>query len=142
MLLTDISTRIQPVFKRVQTAINLREAIKQPIHKGGNVSFVVPVAERPNGNSRDQDIGQPLQEVVITFGVVMGLESINDPTGEKALIALEELRSANRDLLYGFKPTHHSPILLAASDIVAFVPNGLWWIDRFTTNTWRLGVNA
>jgi hypothetical protein len=140
MLFTELSTRIQPVFKRVETAINLREAIKQPIHKG-NIGFVVPVSERPAGNTRDIDVGQPLQEVVITFGVVMGLQSINDPTGQNSLAALETLRDQNRALLYGYTPNNHEPILLAASDIVAFVPNGLWWIDRFTTNTWRSGVN-
>jgi hypothetical protein len=139
MLLTDLSSRIQPVFKRVETAINLREAIKQPIH-GGNIAFVVPVLERPTNNTRDVDVGQPMQEVTITFGIVMGLQSINDPTGTKAVVELEKLRVATRALLYGFTPIDHEPVLLAASDLVAFVPNGLWWIDRYTTNTWYKGV--
>jgi hypothetical protein len=141
MLLTHVATIIQPLFKQVKTAVNLREAIKQPIHKG-NIAFVVPVSERPAGNSRDTDVGQPLQEITITFGVVIGLQSINDATGESTMADLETLRLAVRNTLYGFKPTNHEPILLAASDLVAFVPNGLWWIDRFTTNTWYEGVNS
>jgi hypothetical protein len=118
----------------------MREAIKQPIHQG-NIAYVVPVSERPAGNSRDEDIGQPLQQSQITFGVVIGLQSINDATGIKSLEQLETLRTNLRASLYGWTPADHSPLLLGPSDLVAFVPNGLWWIDRFTTSTWYTGVN-
>ena len=138
MLLDDIQERIAPAFKRVEAAINLREVIKQPIH-ADNGAFVVPIAERPAGNSRDTDIGRPLQEINITFGVVIGLKSINDPTGEKGMAALEALRCSCRQKLYGYTPTDHDRILLAASDLVAFAANGIWWLDRFTTTTWYQG---
>ncbi|WP_299072885.1 hypothetical protein [uncultured Paraglaciecola sp.] len=138
MLLTDIQTRIKPCFKRVNSAVNIREAIKQPLNLS-DAAFVVPVSERPAGNSRDVDIGNPLQEAAITFGVVMGIQSINDPTGENGLVALEQKRKQVREKLYGYAPTDHEPILLGAGDLVAFVPNGVWWIDRFTTVTWYQG---
>lgn len=140
MLLTDVKTRIEPCFKNVSGAVNIREAIKQPLNLS-DVAFVVPVSERPAGNSRDVDVGQPLQETLITFGVVIGIQSINDPTGEKGLIALEEKRKSLRNQLYGYAPLDHEPILISNGDIVAFVPNGIWWIDRFTTVTWHQGQN-
>ena len=138
MLLSNVQTQIKPCFKSVKGAVNIREAIKQPLNNT-DIAFVVPVSERPAGNSRDTDIGQPLQETLITFGVVIGIQSINDATGENSLALLEAKRSQLRHALYGYKPSEHEPILLAASDLVAFVPNGLWWIDRFTTVTWHQG---
>ena len=69
MLLDDIQERIAPSFNRVEAAINLREVIKQPIH-ASNVAFVVPIAERPAGNSRDVDVGRPLQEISITLSLI------------------------------------------------------------------------
>ena len=136
MLLTAVQTQIRPCFKSVASAVNIREAIKQPLNLA-DIAFVVPVSERPLGNSRDVDVGRPLQEMQITFGVVMGLQSINDKTGEKGLLAIEQKRLALREKLHGWIPTtEHEPILLAASDLIAFVPNGIWWIDRFTTATW------
>jgi hypothetical protein len=141
MLFNDLQSRIKPVFKQVDGAVNIAQAIKQPIPQG-NIAFVVPVSERPAGNSRDTDVGQPLQEVIITFGVVMGIQSINDATGMKGLTQLETLRTQTRNLLHGWQPPDHEPILLAAGDLVAFVTHGVWWIDRFTTNTWRVGVNT
>lgn len=140
-MLTLVQTRIKSIFDQVGGAANVREAIGEPIHRS-SVAYVVPVNERPAGNSRDVDIGQPLQEMVITFGVVIGLKSINDSTGDKALVQLEQYRTALRNCLYGWKPSaNFEPVLLGAGDLVGFAPQGLWWIDRFTTNTWYQGVN-
>ncbi|MFS1704487.1 hypothetical protein [Alteromonas sp. AMM-1] len=141
-MLTLVQTRIKPIFDHVGGAANVREAMGQPIHRS-SVAYVVPVSESPVGNSRDVDIGQPLQESVITFGVVIGIKSINDSTGEKALIQLEQLRTALRNSLYGWKPSSDfEPVLLSKSDLVGFATQGLWWIDRFITNTWYQGVNG
>jgi hypothetical protein len=140
-MLTLVQTRIKSLFDHVGGAANVREAIGEPIHRS-SAAYVVPVNERPAGNSRDVDIGQPLTDVVITFGVVIGIKSINDSTGDKALAALAVYRSSLRESLYGWKPAdNYEPILLSNGDIVGFAPNGLWWIDRFTTNTWYQGVN-
>lgn len=138
MLLDEVSEQIKGVFNRVETAISLREALKQPLHQQ-SVGFVVPVSERPQTNARDVDVGQPLQEVIVTFGVVIGFKSINDLSGSKSMAKLETLRDKLRAKLYGFRPQEHEPILLGASDLIQFVPDGLWWIDRFSTNTYRKG---
>jgi len=139
MLLTSVQTQIKPCFNFVASAVNIREAIKQPLNLP-SIAFVVPVSERPLGNSRDVDVGMPFQEVTITFGVVMGLQSINDKTGSKGLLAIEEKHKCLREKIYGWKPTaEHEPILLGSSDLLAFVPNGIWWIDRFITTTWYYG---
>lgn len=140
-MLTNIQTRIKPLFGVVGAAVNLREAIKQPIHKRHN-AYVTPISDRPTGNSREPDIGQPFQETIITFGVVIGFKSINDPTGEKALAGLAELRKQLRESLHGWKPADkHEPILLGAGDVVGFANDGVWWLDRFSTVTWYLGSN-
>lgn len=141
-MLTLVKTRIKTIFDQVGGAANVREAMSKPIHRN-SVAYVVPVNERPAGNSRDVDIGQPLQETVITFGVVIGIKSINDATGDKALVQLEQYRQTLRNSLYGWKPSSEfEPVLLGAGDLVGFVPQGLWWIDRFKTNTWYQGVNG
>ena len=66
--------------------------------------LVVPVSNRPMTNSRDVDMGRPLQEFIVTFGVVIGLRAINDPTGERTLAELESLRNTLRESLFGWKP--------------------------------------
>ena len=141
-MLTLVQTRIKSIFDQVGGAANVREAIGEPIHRS-SVAYVVPVNERPAGNSRDVDIGQPLQEMVITFGVVIGIKSVNDSTGNKAITTLESYRTNLRNSLYGWKPNAaYEPILLGDGDLVAFASGGLWWVDRFTTNTWYQGVNG
>lgn len=141
MLLKDVQTHLNGVFNQVSGAVNFREAIKQPLNTQ-NAAFIVPVSERPAGNSRDEDIGRPLQEVTVTFGVVIGIQSKNDKTGEKGMVLLEVLRKETREALHGWTPPgKHSPILIGPGDIISFVDGGLWWLDRFTTNTWHQGTH-
>ena len=141
-MLNDIQTRIKSLFDHVDGAANVRDAIGQPIQRA-SVDFVVPVRERPAPNGRDVDIGQPLQEMIVTFGVVIGIKSVNDSTGNKAITTLESYRTNLRNSLYGWKPNAaYEPILLGDGDLVAFASGGLWWVDRFTTNTWYQGVNG
>lgn len=140
MLLVDVIQRITPVFERVEGAANVRQAMAQPIH-GSNIAFVVPMAVNPQANSRDHDIGQPLQEVLIEFGVVTGLRSVNDRTGERVLIEQAQLSEKARLQLHGWSPANHEPITLGNSSLVGFVENGLWWLDRYHTHTWYQGAN-
>lgn len=139
MLLMDIEATIATVFDDTKSAISLREAIKQPIHKQ-SLGIVVPIAERPSANVRDEDIGRPLQKSEQTFGVVIGFKSINDATGAVSMEALDALRKSLREKLYGFQYPKHTPIMLGPSDLINFVPGGLWWIDRFTTSTYYQGM--
>ncbi len=139
-MLNLVQTRIKPLFDQIGSAVNVRTAMEQRIARN-NAAFVVPVRERPLGNSREADIGNPLQEVVVTFGVVVGLRITNDPTGEKAIEQQEVLRTSLRQQLYGWKPSsEYEPVLLGDNDLIGFAPDGMWWIDRFTTNTWFEGV--
>ncbi|WP_416305212.1 hypothetical protein [Neptunicella sp. SCSIO 80796] len=138
-MLIAVQTQIKPVFNQVDSAVNIHTAIAQPINQP-SVAYVVPLTERPAQNSRDMDVGQPLQEVNVGFGVVIGLQSINDPTGSKGMEALQQLRKELRKKLFGWSPApDFNPITLGNGDLVGFAKNGLWWIDRFTTQTWYQG---
>lgn len=141
-MLLLVKNHIKTHFDDVGTAVNVRAAMKQPIARA-SVGFVTPISDQPSGNSREPDIGQPLQETTITFGVVIGIRSINDPTGEKGLVALEKKRKALRSALMGWKPdSEHEPVLIGSGSLIGFAENGLWWLDRFSTITWQEGDNA
>lgn len=138
-MLNLVKPQIESLFDEVGTAANVRKAMSQPLHRH-NAAFVVPVSDRPLTNSRDVDIGRPLQEFIVTFGVVIGLRAINDPTGEKTLAELKSLRASLRASLFGWKPDEdHERVLLGNGDLIGFTNDGLWWIDRFSTNTWYRG---
>lgn len=138
-MLNLVKPQIASVFDEVGTAANVRKAMSQPLHRN-NAAFVVPVSNRPMTNSRDVDMGRPIQEFIVTFGVVIGLRAINDPTGEKTLAQLESLRSSLRESLFGWKPDEaHERVILGNGDLIGFTSDGLWWIDRFSTNTWYRG---
>lgn len=143
MLLSAIQAQIKPLFKQVQGAANVKNAIARPISvKNSPLAFVCPIGERPTNNERELDIGQPLQQVLVSFGVVIGVASINDATGDKALETLETVRAQLQTALLGFSPAgDFEPIVLGNSDLVGFADGGLWWLDRFSTITWRQGVN-
>ena len=101
-MLNLVKPRIASLFDEVGTAANVRKAMSQPLHRN-SAAFVVPVSNRPMTNSRDVDMGRPLQEFIVTFGVVIGLRAINDPTGERTLAELESLRNTLRESLFGWK---------------------------------------
>ena len=139
-MLNLVKARIQPLFISVGTAVNVQNAIKQPINQR-NCAYVVPVNERPAPSGRDASVGKPLQETIITFGFVIGIQSLNDATGEKGLASLEALRESLRESLFGWSPSNeHEPVNLSNSDLVGFAANGMWWLDRFTTTTWYEGT--
>ncbi|MGQ8367136.1 phage tail terminator protein [Glaciecola sp. 1036] len=140
MLLLEIEDQVKHCFDIVQHAVSLRVALSQPLTRS-TMGFIVPIAERPNDNARDVDVGSPLQEVLITFGVVTAIQSINDKTGAKTAERLEKIREDIRQALYGYKPQEHEPVLIGASDLLQFVNGGLFWVDRFTTRIWRSGCD-
>lgn len=136
-MLTAVQKQIKGVFSHVDSVVNLYDAMAQPISHP-SIGFVLPVNERPAGNSRD--IGPSLQHVHATFAVVIGIKSTNDAAEMKELAMLEQHRQALRKALNNWIPKEgYEPIVLAASDMLSITPSGLWWIDRFTTNTFYMG---
>lgn len=101
------------------------------------MAYVVPVGEKPEGNSRQENVGKALQKVIVTFGVITGVRSFNDLSGEKGLELLETKRDELRGSLHGHVFEGYEQTLLAPSNIVAYVNNGLYWIDRFTVIVYR-----
>lgn len=123
----------KPLFVEVQSALALSAVLKKSLLRSP-VAYVVPIAERPGRNERT--CGPALQSLDITFGVVIGLQSINDPTGKKGNALLESLRTELRNSLFGWTPaSEYTPIALGPGDIVAMTDAGIWWLDKFTLTT-------
>lgn len=140
MLLKDCLNRAKPLFKHVGGASNVRQAISQNIPHD-SVCYIVPLSETPMGNSRDVDVGCPVQEVNITIGILIGIKNFNDDTGFKSIELLDAQKIAVRETFYGWKPDdEHDPMLLGKSELVHFSNTGLWWVQRFMTTTWQRGV--
>ncbi|GAB5378967.1 MAG: hypothetical protein Alis3KO_00980 [Aliiglaciecola sp.] len=139
MLYEQVIARVKPLFKQVGGAANIVEAVKQNIPIG-NIGFVIPLGEQPMGNRRDVDIGAPLQEAIITFGVLSGIRVFDDAAGDKSTVAIEQHSKKVLSALYGWKPNgEYDPILLGNSALVKYSSSGMWWLQRFTTNTWYQG---
>jgi hypothetical protein len=136
MLFKQVLKRIKPIYVNAESLASLQALSKQTLnHK--NIAYVVPVGEKPEGNAREENVGMALQKVVITFGVITGIRSINDLSGERGLELLEQKRDELRELLHGHHFGDNEQTLLGPSNLVTYVDNGLYWIDRFTTVVYR-----
>lgn len=121
-------------FKLVNSALSLASVLEKPI-KQSPALYVIPIADRPGKEQRTT--GQLLQNVTTTFGVVIAVKSINNPTGSDAEDKLEEYRELIQNALFGWRPTsEHVPILLGGGDLVSMNKNGVWWLDKFTTSNY------
>ena len=146
-MLTLIEQQIEAIrvdgkspFRLVDSALSLSSVLSKPI-KQSPVAYIVPVSERPGRNERT--IGKAMQSLDITFGVVIAVSNINDPSGKRGNAVLESLRKNIRDALFGWSPTsNHQPILLGAGDLVSMDKNGIWWLDKFTTTTYEEATNG
>ena len=146
-MLTDVEQRLDAIrvdgksrFRLVDSALSLSSVLSKPINQSP-VAYVVPVAERPGRNERT--IGTAMQSLDITFGVVIALTNRNDPTGKRGNAVLQALRDEVRQALFGWSPNveHHS-ILLGPGDLVSMDKNGIWWLDKFTTKTYKEANHA
>lgn len=138
--LEAIQVNNKPLFRYVDSALSLSTVLNNPINQSP-AAFVVPVSDRPGKNA--QDIGPALQKVSRTIGVVIALKSVNDPTGKRGSELLESTRESVRKALFGWSPsTAYSQFELGPSDMITMNNNGIWWLDKFVTDTYEEASNG
>lgn len=135
-MLSAIKSQLKAIdgkpFKYVYSALSLASVLDKPITQSPAL-YIISIADRPGKEQRTT--GQLLQKVDVSFGVVIALRSVNNPTGEAANDELEQYRKHIKDALFGWQPTsEHIPILLGSGDLVSMNKNGIWWLDKFTTS--------
>jgi len=121
------------IFSKVEEAVDLGRAMKEKINRSP-VAYVIEVSRRPGVNIRN--MGNALQMVKTTVGIVIGVSKINDTSGAKAKGVVDEILKQTRSSLMGFTPTgdfEYEPLLLGAADLVGVTDSALWQLERFTT---------
>lgn len=124
-----------PCINQVGSAIAL-SAVLDRTPQAGISAWVVLLSERPLGDTRTA--GPALQKVGLAIGVVLAVRTLNDQSGTKGSLALQEARDAVRGQLYGWTPEGAElPYLLGAGDLIKMAKDTIWWIDRYTTSIRR-----
>lgn len=137
-MIESTQTKLESVaeINRVGFALNLASVFKGNSTVAQVECFVVPVSERPMGNTRTS--GRALQEVQVTVGIVIAIRSLNDVTGERGQDQLEQIRALVRDQLFGWTPdgasTHY---LLGNGDLIKMEAGRIFWMDRYITKVQR-----
>lgn len=125
-LKTEVTT-----LKRVSGAAGMAEAAEDL--KQAPAAFVVPASERPAGNSTGTMVVS--QNNVVRFGVVIAVQNLSDPRGEKAQANLVALRTAIMAALHGWQPNaDFDPIEFGGGNISGLDNQVLWWQDTFVTS--------
>lgn len=93
-------------------------------------AFVVPLAERP---SDPLLLGDPVQRLSASVGVVLAVANLRDPRGDAAREDLVAVRQQVRAALLGWLPAGClDRLACAGSRLVRLDPRGvLWWQDDF-----------
>lgn len=139
MLLQSVEQRLASLvpseFKQVGSSMALSMIMNNPPPAGVS-AWVIPLGEAPAGDSRTA--GAALQKVNLTFGVLIGVRSVNDLHGNQSSQVLEQARDAVRNKLFGWTPnTAILPCLLGSSEMVSMDQAVIFWLDRYTTAVQR-----
>ncbi|WDE07290.1 hypothetical protein SG34_010575 [Thalassomonas viridans] len=119
------------VFNQVLSALNMA-ALKDKSVPKPYCAYVVPVSEVPKKST--MDTAGAMQKMEVTFAVVVGIQSRNDPTGTKGNLLLQLLLKDMGKSLLAFVPAPgYSGCLLGAGNLLKMADNGIWWMQRFTT---------
>lgn len=96
-------------------------------------AFVVPNSERPTGSSVGTSVVS--QSNMVRFGVVMAVQNLRDPSGEKAQEDLLTVREAIMNALHGWQPSEDfDPIEFGGGRLLSLTDQVLWWQDDFLTS--------
>jgi len=114
--------------KSVLSVVTLKDKnINKPLE-----TYIVPFNDTPKNLVNDSE--GSVEELTSEFGVMFGIQSINDPTGEKGNELLEQALNALRKSLLGYKPGEkQTACTLGKSGLLAMASNGIWWMHRFKT---------
>ena len=127
-----LKTDGKSTFKQVKSALAFSK-IKDKSVPATTCVYITLIADVPvKGTALSS--GQ-LQERQLIFAVIVGLQSRNDPTGEKGNTQLQTLRDNVKGSLSGWVPTgYENGVVRGKGDLLAFADNGIWWMDRYSIN--------
>lgn len=95
------------------------------------VAFVLPLADRPSGNQAVSIVSQQNES---RFGVLMAVQNLRDPRGQKAGTDLRTLRISVMTALLGWPPaSEYDPCEYGGGRMVQLADQVLWWQDDFIT---------
>lgn len=121
----------KPLFNSVESAMNLSSIKNRSVPKP-YCAYVANMGETPV--TLENDSAGSVTQMKVTLGVIMGIQSRNDPTGQRGNSLIKAAQEVLRQSLLGWRPIRaYRPFEIAASAPFAFADNGIWWIERYTT---------
>jgi hypothetical protein len=119
------------LFLQFESVLDFSELKTKAVPKQ-RCGYLVPISQKPT--VLENDLAGSIHEIKETFGIFIGLQSINDPKMKKANGLIHTFLSDLRRELLGLSPaTGYQPITLAGSNLSSVASNGIWWLERFTT---------
>lgn len=119
------------VFSQVKSALSLGE-VKGKAVPAPYCAFLVPISDVPKNLEADK-VGN-IDEMTSTIAVIIGVQSRNDPTGEKGNELLQDVKTLVRNRLSAYSPERgYSGFKLKGGKLFGMADNGLWWIEQFST---------
>lgn len=117
--------------KRVAGSAEIAQAAEDL--KQAPAAFVVPNSERPTGSNTGTMVTSQLNTV--RFGVVIAVQNLRDPRGEKAQADLLTLRTTIMTALHGWQPhVDFDPIEFGGGNLLKLDNQVLWWQDNFVAS--------
>jgi len=121
----------QSLFLQLESVLDFSELKSQAIVKP-RCGYLVPISQKPTVMVNDN--AGSIHQIEETFGVFIGLQSINDPKMKKANALIHQFIADLRRELLGFSPkAGYQPLTLAGSNLSSIASNGIWWLERFST---------
>ena len=122
------------VFKSVESLLSLALIDELRVAKE-HQAWLIEMSTKAEGNQRD--IGSPLQEERVVYGVLIGVKARNSKTGSSAEDKLDELKFQVRKALFGFLPTAYQTdyqmLTLESGSLLRFIDGAVFWLERFQT---------
>lgn len=119
------------LLKRVSGAAEIAAAAEDL--KQAPAAFVVPGSERASGSSSGTLVVS--QSNAVRLGVVLAVQNLRDPVGEKAQSDLLEVREAIMTALHGWQPSDDfDPLEFGGGRMLSLTDQVLWWQDDFLTS--------
>lgn len=121
----------QPLFLQFESVLDFSELKGKAIPKA-RCGYLVPISQKPT--VLENDLAGSIHQIQETFGIFIGLQSINDPKMKKANALIHNFIGDLRRELLGLSPeVGYQPITLAGSNLSSIAGNGIWWLERFST---------
>ena len=96
-------------------------------------AFVIPVGDRASGNRTGTMVVS--QNNVTRFAVILAVQNLRDPRGEKAKSDLRIVRASVCNALHGWQPnTEFDPVEYSQGRLLRMTNQVLLWQDEFATS--------